>query len=439
LKPAPAIAQTGAKMRPGTADKLSAYQDAHDLRERGEFEAARARYREHLAGFAPGARDKAVLKGLVGQIHCANGLEDWREMEALARRIVEDFPQSPAGPLYLGEALLRQARHGEAVTALESAAALDPAAAEPRALLQVARAGQGGERRAPRRTRIWPPGVARFADLKHLVRRYLLDGLPDGLRIRPEHRMMTLGSCFAENLARRLQACGYGVHHEPIGEEVNTTYANRYLLEWVEHGPASAVTRAMEAAYGPMLRERLAEAVAASDVFILTFGVAPCFFADATGEFVFTQSESSITREFLNERCSMRTTTVAENVINIRRIIESLRRLSGRDPGIVLTVSPVPLSGTTELSSAIIADCISKSTLRLACHEVLTASPHPRVHYWPSFEIVRWIGPHLGPDHPPPFGDDDGNSRHVSAWLVETIIDLFLERHAKGAPERMKA
>jgi hypothetical protein len=135
----------------------------------------------------------------------------------------------------------------------------------------------------------------------------------------------------------------------------------------------------------------------------------------------------------------MRTTTVAENVHNIRCIIELLRRLSGRDPWIVVTVSPVPLSGTTEFSSAIIADCISKSTLRLACHEVLSAGAGPRAQYWPSFEIVRWLGAHLGPDHPPAYGADDGNSRHVSGWLVEVIIDLFLDRYARGAEAAREA
>jgi hypothetical protein len=421
-------------------DPQAAYYRAHALREEGDFEAARTLYREFLAAQAPGARAKTALKALVGQIHCANALHDWREMEALSRRVADDYPDSPAGPLYLGEALLRLDRHGEAAAALEAAVALDPSSSEARALLQVARAGPASPRKPQRRPRTWPPQVSRFSDLKHLARRYLLDGLPGGLAIGPDHTLMTLGSCFAENLARRLEAQGYPVRHEPIGEEVNTTFANRYLLEWVEQGPVSGPTRAMEAIYGPELRARLGEAIAASEVFILTFGVAPCFFEEETGEFVFSWSESSITRQFLNERCVMRTTTVAENVLNIRRIVETLRRLCPRDPGIVLTVSPVPLSGTTELSSAIMADCISKSTLRLACHEALFSLADPRLHYWPSFEIVRWITPHLSPDHPPAFGVEDGNSRHVSDWLVEAIIDLFLERHAAdGGPRQAGA
>ena len=412
-----------------TAERAGAYDLAHQLRERGEFEASLGHYSEYLAGFAPDAIDRPVLKALIGSIHCANALQDWAQMESLSRRVVESFPESGQGPLYLGEALIRQGRHAEAGGALERATAIDPGLSEAHALLQVARAGASVPRER-RRARPWPPRNDRFSDLRHLIRRYLLEGEPPGLRIGPDHVLMTLGSCFAENLARRLQAQGYGVHHEPIGEEVNTTFANRHLLEWVEHGPVSAPARAIEAAFGPQMRTRLAEAIASSDIFILTFGVAPCFFDDETGEFAFLWSESELGRDYLNSHCTMRTTTVSENALNIRRIIEALQRLAPHNRGIVLTVSPVPLSGTTELASAITADCISKSTLRVACHEVLSASADPRVRYWPSFEIVRWIGPHLGPGYPPPYGADDGNSRHVSAWLVELIIDMFLERHA---------
>ncbi len=102
--------------------------------------------------------------------------------------------------------------------------------------------------------------------------------------------------------------------------------------------------------------------------------------------------------------------------------------MAKRPPKIVLTVSPVPISGTTEFGSAVVADCVSKSTLRVACHEVATFHQAEDVVYWPSFEIVRWLGPHYGPAHPLVYGADDDNTRHVSGWIVKIIIDLFLER-----------
>jgi hypothetical protein len=125
---------------------------------------------------------------------------------------------------------------------------------------------------------------------------------------------------------------------------------------------------------------------------------------------------------------------VQENADNIAAIIEAVRRIAARKIDVVLTVSPVPLSGTTEFASAVIADCLSKSTLRLACQQVLSRRP-PGVFYWPSFEIVRWLGPHFGSLQPDVYGAHDGNTRHVSPWLVDIIVDLFLEHYAEQEGE----
>jgi hypothetical protein len=89
----------------------------------------------------------------------------------------------------------------------------------------------------------------------------------------------------------------------------------------------------------------------------------------------------------------------------------------------VLSVSPVPFTATFEMESAIVADCVSKSTLRAAAHEFLK-DPGAGAIYWPSFEIVRWLSGHIGRT----FGTDDGNNHHVSDALVTMIVELFIER-----------
>ena len=55
---------------------------------------------------------------------------------------------------------------------------------------------------------------------------------------------------------------------------------------------------------------------------------------------------------------------------------------------------------------------------------------YPDVVYWPSFEIVRWLGPHLPR---PPFAEEDGKTRHVSLWVRDLIIGLFLEYFGPAA------
>jgi hypothetical protein len=47
------------------------------------------------------------------------------------------------------------------------------------------------------------------------------------------------------------------------------------------------------------------------------------------------------------------------------------------------------------------------------------------VRYWPSFEVVRWVGSHLGPV----FGAEDGQPRHVSNFVVDAIVRNFISIH----------
>src|SRR5665213_3912527 len=115
--------------------------------------------------------------------------------------------------------------------------------------------------------------------------------------------------------------------------------------------------------------------------------------------------------------------SVQENTDHLRRIIACVHKLNP-DAKVVLTVSPVPLAATFDRPSAVQADAVSKSTLRITVEEVLRDGI-PGVYYWPSFEVVRWLGAHLTTGHPPVFGGDDGASRHVSMWLVRMIIRLF--------------
>jgi len=65
---------------------------------------------------------------------------------------------------------------------------------------------------------------------------------------------------------------------------------------------------------------------------------------------------------------------------------------------------------------------VSKSTLRIALDRV-TSRGLENLYYWPSFEIVRWVGANL----PYSAYGAGGDSRHVSDHLVREIIDAFVE------------
>ena len=387
---------------------------------------------EQALGHADGGLNEIQRADAYAQaLRALTRIGEWAETEALASAGLVEFPEHAYLHQCRGEALLQLGRKDEAETSLRRALELDPQRDGARALLGVLESFRPGRR--AKMPRAWPSRLDAFEDPANLIQQHLLRHRPKDPFIRPGTMFQTLGSCFAQNLAKGLQEAGYVAHQERIGEEVNSTYANRYLLEWVEHGAVDPQTEVMEAAFGPASRERLRRSFAASDVFVMTLGVAASFFDDR-GAFVFASQHTRTTNDILAS-LTMRTTTVGENVDNIDRIIASVRRLGRADMKIVLTVSPVPMSGTSEMDSAIVADCVSKSILRAACHEVVQARAHEGVIYWPSFEIVRWLGPHLGPGLGRVYGGDDGNSRHVSDWLIDLIIGSFLDFHAETAPQ----
>jgi hypothetical protein len=373
---------------------------------------------------------RRAYKGLVA---CLGSARNFKEAERVLREAISIYPES-AFYAALGELLLKIGRRSEAEEAVNQALALDPKGLRARGLRTVL--DRSPATNAPRGRWVAYPGQApSFQDPRKVIRTSLLRGYPEGERfITPSTRFLTLGSCFATNLAKALRAKGMQAFSEFIGENVNSTYANRYFLKWVEEGVQDETGELMEAAYGEEVRLRYLEAVQACDVFVFTLGLAPCFFYRDTGQFYFLSLANPSSMKGVLADYEMRTTSVEENVLNLQEIIGTVRRLSRNKVNAVLTVSPVPLAATTEMNSAVIADCLSKSTLRLACEQVRTSDTTGLLHYWPSFEIVRWLGPHFADLQPPVYGRDDMKSRHVSQWIVDLIIEMFLETYSKDAP-----
>ena len=223
----------------------------------------------------------------------------------------------------------------------------------------------------------YPRFTTDFHDIRGCVDAYLLSGLPRAEIITPASRVLTQGSCFAENIFRELSARGVSAQLMRVPESSNSPVGN-----------AQGVTRA--GADLAHFRD--------VDVFIFTMGVS---FGPELGALAFH--------------------SVDDNVEALRTITDSLRRVNPTLK-IVYTVSPVPLNRSVGLDMpAVMADCLSKSTLRVAVDTYLRQAPAD-VYYWPSFEIVRWLYPHVASA----YGIDDGQSRHVNAGLVGLIVEKFL-------------
>jgi hypothetical protein len=232
-----------------------------------------------------------------------------------------------------------------------------------------------------------------------------------------------MGSCFARNLSKNLIDSGYTSHHMEISEYINTTFANRVFVDWLRDADIDDAIRGRLVELLPpgWSKENTLQAIKNSDVFILTLGVAPAFFDRETGAFVLPRP-SALNSRALAEKYLFRTTGVKENVDNVLYLIDFIRSISPQIK-IVVTVSPVPLQASFEFESAVQADCLSKSTMRLVAHEVVNHSSISDIFYWPSFEIFRWAGSNAS-DY---YAADDGAAWHVSEDKVSGTIRAFVE------------
>lgn len=119
--------------------------------------------------------------------------------------------------------------------------------------------------------------------------------------------------------------------------------------------------------------------------------------------------------------------TVRENFENMKRIVELIKAHAGENKTVVFTLSPVPLNATFTNRPTIVGDCVSKSVLRVSLEEFFKQNKDSNVHYWPSFEMVRWVGAHT--DIPTLYEDD--TTRHVNNDIVKIIIENFVGRFFK--------
>ena len=317
----------------------------------------------------------------------------------------------------------------EAVSSLEKAIALAPSLDTPssRETLEIARSrlNQPAAKAATPRKKIgrYPETKEFHGDLQVLITNHIAADLKREPKfINQDTRFFTMGSCFARNLAGSLGKSGYQARHMEISEYINTTFANRVFVDWLSGAEIDNAIRERIAELMPegWSKPDTLRIIKDSDVFILTLGVAPAFFDRVTGDFVLPRP-GALNSRVLAEKYLSRTTTVKENVDNVLYLIDFVRSIS---PGIkiVVTVSPVPLLASFEFESAVHADCLSKSTMRLVAHEVVNNSNIENIMYWPSFEVFRWAGSNASTY----YAADDGAAWHVSEEKVADTIKAFV-------------
>jgi tetratricopeptide (TPR) repeat protein len=364
-------------------------------------------------------------------VRCSHVGPSPREIE-LFRKLARMTNQA-SDYFQLSEALTRGNFFDESISSLEKAMALDPANFDTQAnreTLQIARSqrGQAATKTGNNKRSVgrYPDTTDFLGDFQKLIRDHIAVNLNSEYKfLNKDTRFFTMGSCFARNLSKSLNNSGYVSHHMEISEYINTTFANRAFVDWLsDAGIDDAIRdRIVELLPPHWNKEAALQVIKSSDVFILTLGVAPAFFDRATGGLVLPRP-SALNSRALAEKYLFRTTSVKENVDNVLYLIRFIRDISP-NIRIVVTVSPVPLQASFEFESAVQADCLSKSTMRLVAHEVVNNSNFSNVLYWPSFEIFRWAGSNASHY----YAADDGAAWHVSedmvAGTVRAFVDMF--------------
>jgi tetratricopeptide (TPR) repeat protein len=275
----------------------------------------------------------------------------------------------------------------------------------------------------------FPRSVEDFTDLQKLVRDHVIArSIPDQPLFPLNSNVLTMGSCFAGHLRKRLLAKRKSTELISVPEGLNNTFALRQFIDWSLTGNVDSsafwydqhddggIEQWMPPAEHSFYREKFG----AFDGFVITIGLSEVWRDRETGGVFWRGVPQAI---FDEGRHTFQISSVEENTDNMLAIVELVHRHCGPKP-IIFTLSPVPLIATHRTDvTCMLADSVSKSILRVAIDQVMRKRLE-NVYYWPSFEIVRWASGHA-PYRA--FGDDDGAPRHVNDSHVSAIIDAFIE------------
>jgi hypothetical protein len=271
---------------------------------------------------------------------------------------------------------------------------------------------------------VFPNAHELYEDVPRLFRDYIVQGhAPDAPMLQPTDKVVTLGSCFAQELRNVLEAAQFSSGSFWIPSGLNNTFAIHDFVAWCVTGDAGVRAYRYDRDDAGEIREWTPEDeretylahVKEAGAFVFTLGLAEVWTDRETGLTFWRGVPEGI---FEEDRHEFRLSTVEENVENVRHTIELIRTVNATAP-IILTLSPVPLQATFRDISCVTADCVSKSVLRVALDTV--TGEQDLVYYWPSFELVKWGGAAFDWSA---YGVD---ARHVDRYLVECIIAGFAE------------
>jgi hypothetical protein len=275
--------------------------------------------------------------------------------------------------------------------------------------------------------------------------------------IRPEHRVATYGSCFAQHIGNALRRRGFGwlsterpppkfsaldarkFNYNIFTSRVGNIYTTSLLHQWTRWAllgekPPAEIWRRDERYFDPFrpaiepggfasAEELLAlraitikafgDSIKTADFFVFTLGLTECWRNNEYG-FEYPACPGTIAGEFDPEKHDFHNLTVAETVANLVSSI-NLMKAANSKLKVLLTVSPVPLTATYSGNHVMVATTESKAVLRAAAGEISRATDY--VDYFPSYELISnpaMRGVFFAP-----------NQREVTQMGVDFVMDQF--------------
>lgn len=278
-------------------------------------------------------------------------------------------------------------------------------------------------------------------------------------RIGPDDTIFAIGSCFARNVEKALEAAGKRVlsREFELGEigaglEDAANFFNKYSIHSVLNEIRWALERdtfpgadiIYETAPGrycdPQLgmarldypleqilafRHRYLDAMAAvaqADVIILTLGYVETWYDRKLGLYLNVVPPTQIIKAE-PDRFEFRVLSYADIMQSLEELYALLIKHRTKPLKMLVTVSPVPLLATFRDMDVLVANAYSKSVQRAALDEFVLGKAG--VDYFPSYEFVALSNPTVAWSR--------GDYRHVSQDVINLIMSNVLTHYVEGA------
>ena len=233
--------------------------------------------------------------------------------------------------------------------------------------------------------------------------------------INKSSNIASLGSCFATNISKHFK---------------NLEFLNTYTLR-VEEAVNSP--RLIDMYFNPQRvpieqktewdkrfgveSKHIINIIPKIDLFILTFGVG-WDLVDENNNICLDLD--SLSTRLMNGELRFDRPELSEQSGYISSCVESIRTLNPNAP-ILVTLSPVPLSGFVGRNHVLRANSISKSSLLLAIEDAKLKSDFI---YIPTYEIITSLAPIMFRED---IWGEDGTTRHPNSDLIRMVCESFIK------------